>query len=166
MPAPGDPALARLSQRAAQRLRDEGQRIVTAESCTGGFLAKCLTDLPGSSDYFDRGWVTYSDRAKQESLGVSARLLSRHGAVSRAVAIAMTRGALRKSRAHVAIAVTGIAGPTGATTGKPVGTVWIAWGRRQLGRVRVRARHHRFRGDRDAVRRRTVAAAFSGLLRP
>jgi nicotinamide-nucleotide amidase len=166
MPAPSDPALTRLSQRVAQRLRDGGERIVTAESCTGGFLAKCLTDLPGSSDYFDRGWVTYSNRAKQESLGISARLLDSQGAVSRAVAIAMARGALRESRAHIAIAVTGIAGPTGATPGKPVGTVWIAWGRRRAGRIRVSARHQRFRGDRDAVRRRTVAAALAGLLRP
>jgi nicotinamide-nucleotide amidase len=165
MPAPGDPALTRLASRVARRLRGEGARIVTAESCTGGFLAKCLTDLPGSSDYFDRGWVTYSNAAKRELLGVSGRMLDRHGAVSEPAALAMVRGALRASRATHAIAVTGIAGPSGATPGKPVGTVWIAWGRRDRGRLRYSTRLHRFRGDRDAIRRRTVVAALRGLLR-
>jgi nicotinamide-nucleotide amidase len=93
-------------------------------------------------------------------------LLERHGAVSEPVALAMARGALRSAGATVAVSVTGIAGPTGATPGKPVGTVWIAWARRQRGRVRARAAHHHFRGDRDTVRRRTVAAALSGLLSP
>lgn len=166
MPAPGDLALARLVRRVARRLRNDEARIVTAESCTGGYLAKCLTDLPGSSDYFDRGWVSYSNAAKQELLGVSAGMLNRHGAVSQAVAIAMARGALRASRASVAVAVTGIAGPTGATPGKPIGTVWIAWGRRIRGQLRVRAGHYRFGGDRDAIRRRTVATALQALLQP
>jgi len=166
MPAPGDPALTRLAWRVARRLRGEGARIATAESCTGGWLAKCLTDLPGSSDYFDRGWVTYSNAAKQELLGVPGRLLLRQGAVSAAAALAMLRGTLRASRATVAIAVTGIAGPAGATPGKPVGTVWIAWGRRSRGRLRLTTREYRFRGDRDAIRRRSVAAALRELLRP
>jgi nicotinamide-nucleotide amidase len=165
MPAPGDPTLERLGQRVARHLRDHQERLVTAESCTGGFLAKCLTDLPGSSDYFDRGWVSYSNAAKQELLGVGERTLKQHGAVSRAVAIAMARGALRASRATIAIAVTGIAGPTGATPGKPVGTVFIAWGRRLRRGLRVKAGRYRFGGDRDAVRRRTVAKALRGLLR-
>ena len=165
MPAPGDSALERLSRRVARQLRDHEERLVTAESCTGGFLAKCLTDLAGSSDYFDRGWVSYSNAAKQELLGVGKRTLKQYGAVSRAVAVAMARGALRSSHATVAIAVTGIAGPTGATPGKPVGTVFIAWGRRVRRRLRVKARHYRFGGDRDAVRRRTVAQALQGLLR-
>jgi len=166
MAAPADSALVRLASRVGQRLRKAGASVVTAESCTGGFLAKCLTDLSGSSDYFDRGWVTYSDDAKQKLLGVSPRLLERHGAVSEPAALAMARGALKAAGATVAVAVTGIAGPTGATPGKPVGTVWIAWARRHRGRVRATAQHHRFRGDRDAVRRRTVAAALSGLLQP
>jgi nicotinamide-nucleotide amidase len=165
MPAPRDIALYRLAERVGRRLRESGAVVVTAESCTGGFLAKCLTDLSGSSDYFDRGWVTYSNAAKQEVLGVSPRLLARHGAVSEPAALAMARGALRAAGATVAVAVTGIAGPTGATPGKPVGTVWIAWARRHRGRVRASAQHHHFAGDRDAVRRRTVAAALSGLLR-
>jgi nicotinamide-nucleotide amidase len=166
MPAPGDTALTRLAKRVGDRLRDAGAQVVTAESCTGGYLAKCLTDLSGSSDYFDRGWVTYSNAAKRKLLGVSPRLLERHGAVSEPAAIAMARGALKAAGATIAVAVTGIAGPTGATPGKPVGTVWIAWARRHRGRVLARAAHHRFAGDRDAVRRHTVAAALSGLLQP
>ena len=166
MPAPGDSALNLLATRVGRHLRKAGALVVTAESCTGGFLAKCLTDLSGSSDYFDRGWVTYSNAAKQELLGVSPRLLERHGAVSEPAALAMARGALKAAGATIAVAVTGIAGPTGATRGKPVGTVWIAWARRHRGRVRATAKHHRFTGDRDAVRRRSVAAALSGLLRP
>jgi nicotinamide-nucleotide amidase len=166
MPAPGDSTLYRLAAQVGRRLRKAGALLVTAESCTGGFLAKCLTDLSGSSDYFDRGWVTYSNAAKQKLLGVSARLLDRHGAVSEPAALAMARGALKAAGATVAVAVTGIAGPTGATPGKPVGTVWIAWAKRHRGRVSARARHHRFAGDRDTVRRRTVAAALTGLLQP
>ncbi len=166
MPAPGDTTLYRLATRVGRRLRKAGALVVTAESCTGGFLAKCLTDLSGSSDYFDRGWVTYSNAAKAKLLGVSPSLLERHGAVSEPAALAMARGALKAAGATVAVAVTGIAGPTGATPGKPVGTVWIAWARRHRGRVRATAQHHRFSGDRDAVRRRTVAAALSGLLQP
>ena len=166
MLAPRDSALARLALRVGRRLRASKARIVTAESCTGGFLAKCLTDLSGSSDYFDRGWVTYSNAAKQKMLGVSPALLARHGAVSEPVALAMARGALKSARATVAVSVTGIAGPTGATPGKPVGTVWIAWARRQRGRINAKAVHHLFRGDRDAVRRLTVAAALAGLLNP
>lgn len=166
MPAPGETVLTRLARHVALRLRTGQERIVTAESCTGGLLAKCLTDLPGSSDYFDRGWVTYSNAAKQELLGVGERTLKRHGAVSRAVATAMARGALAASCATVAVAVTGIAGPTGAVPGKPVGTVWIAWGRRFRGRLRIRAGHYRFGGDRGAIRRRAVATALQGLLGP
>jgi nicotinamide-nucleotide amidase len=164
MAAPGDGTLGRLAQRVARRLRDAGETIATAESCTGGFLAKCLTDLAGSSDYFERGWVTYSNAAKQAELGVGLALLDRQGAVSESVAIAMVRGALHGGRADRAVAVTGIAGPAGGSPEKPIGTVWIAWGLRRRGRVTVHAEHYRFRGDRDAVRRRTVAAALKGLL--
>ena len=158
-----DSALRLLTARVAKRLRKAGLTIVTAESCTGGLLAKCLTDIAGSSDYFERGWVTYSNDAKRSELDVPATTLARHGAVSEAVVLAMAAGALRRSKARVAIAVTGIAGPAGATPGKPVGTVWIAWGLRRRGRIEVYAVRFRFRGDRDAVRRQSVAAALGGL---
>lgn len=158
------PDLQRLAGQLARRLRRSSARLVTAESCTGGLLAKVLTDLPGSSDYFDRGWVTYSNAAKQDLLGVSARLLARHGAVSREAALAMARGALGTRGASCAVAVTGIAGPGGAVPGKPVGTVWIAWGWRAGTRIRLAARHFRFRGDRAEIRQRSVAAALRGLL--
>ena len=166
MRVPGETVQARLVRRVARCLRERAERIATAESCTGGLLAKCLTDLPGSSDYFDRGWVTYSNAAKQELLGVGERTLNRHGAVSRAVAVAMARGAFSASRATVAVAITGIAGPTGAMPGKPVGTVWIAWGRRVRGGPRIRARRFRFDGDREAIRRRAATSALQGLLAP
>ncbi len=166
MPAPADTTLARLTARVAKKLCEAGQMLVTAESCTGGFLAKTLTDRPGSSDWFDRGWVTYSNDAKRAQLGVSLADIHRHGAVSRTVALAMVRGALRHSKAQMAIAVTGVAGPSGGTPAKPVGTVWIAWGWRHRERARLRARRYLFRGGRDAVRRKAVAEALKGLLKP
>lgn len=159
-----DAVLRNLATRVAKQLRAAGHTIATAESCTGGFLAKCLTDVPGSSDYFERGWITYSNEAKTSELGVGVNLLVQRGAVSEAVALAMVRGALVACRADHAAAITGIAGPAGGTTGKPVGTVWIAWGLRRHGRVRVHAEHYRFRGTRDGVRRSSVAAALRGLL--
>jgi nicotinamide-nucleotide amidase len=163
MTAPRDAALKRLSQAVGRHLRRAGLKIATAESCTGGMLAKCLTDIAGSSDYFERGWVTYSNAAKQADLGVAPGLIERHGAVSEEVALAMAKGAIRRSGARVAIAVTGIAGPGGAARGKPVGTVWIAWGLRRRGRIECFALRHRFRGGRDVVRRQAVAAALEGL---
>jgi nicotinamide-nucleotide amidase len=158
-----DAALAGLSRRVGRCLRGAGLSIATAESCTGGLLAKCLTDIAGSSDYFERGWVTYSNAAKKGELGVAAGLLQRHGAVSQAVALAMAAGALSRSGARVAIGITGIAGPGGGTAGKPVGTVWIAWVLRRRGRSEGFALEFRFRGGRDAVRRQAVAAALEGL---
>ena len=163
MAAPRDTALARLSLAVGRRLRRAGLKIATAESCTGGLLAKCLTDIAGSSDYFERGWVTYSNAAKQAELRVASGLIEWHGAVSEEVALAMAKGAIRRSGARVAIAVTGIAGPAGGTPDKPVGTVWIAWGLRRRGRIDCYALRHRFRGGRDAVRRQAVAAALAGL---
>ena len=159
-----DAALRRLAARVARRLRNAGETIVCAESCTGGFIAKVLTDLPGSSDYFERGWVTYSNAAKQAELGVEEAELALHGAVSEAVALAMVRGALKHSAADHAVAVTDIAGPAGGTPGKPVGLVWVAWGYRREGRNRVHATGYRFSGGRDTVRRWTVVAALKGLL--
>jgi nicotinamide-nucleotide amidase len=159
-----DAALARLAARVARKLREAGETVATAESCTGGFIAKCLTDLPGSSDYFDRGWVTYSNGAKLAELGVEAGTLARHGAVSEAVALAMVSGALKRARVHHGVAVTGVAGPSGGSPEKPVGRVWIAWGYRSAGRNRIHATGFRFRGNRDTVRRRAVEAALKGLL--
>jgi len=163
MAAPRDAALRRLSLAVGRHLRRARLLIATAESCTGGLLAKCLTDVAGSSDYFERGWVTYSNAAKQADLGVAPGLIEWHGAVSEEVAIAMAKGALRRSGARVSIAVTGIAGPAGGTPDKPVGTVWIAWGLRRRGRIECYALRHRFRGGRDSVRRQAVAAALEGL---
>jgi nicotinamide-nucleotide amidase len=164
--APADRTLARLTARVAKKLGDAGQMLATAESCTGGFLAKILTDRLGSSDWFDRGWITYSNGAKQAQLGVRLADLLGHGAVSRTVVLAMARGALRHSKAQVAISVTGVAGPAGGTPEKPVGTVWIAWGLRRRGHIWLRARRFLFRGGRDAVRRKAVAEALKGLLKP
>ena len=164
MTAPDDAELRRLAMRVAKRLRRAREQVATAESCTGGLLGKCLTDLPGSSDYFERGWVTYSNDAKRAELGVTAGELARFGAVSEEVALALVRGTLRETRVHHAIAVTGIAGPAGGSVSKPVGTVWVGWGYRRRGRVRIHATSFRFRGGRDAVRRQAVRAALAGLL--
>jgi nicotinamide-nucleotide amidase len=158
-----DAALRLLARRIGRRLRTAGLSIATAESCTGGLIAKTLTDIAGSSDYFERGWVTYSNAAKRTELGVTTATLARHGAVSKAVALAMAAGALERSGSRVAIAVTGIAGPGGATAGKPVGLVWIAWGLKRRGGTQLFARRCRFRGGRDAVRRQATAAALEGL---
>ena len=134
--------------------------VVTAESCTGGWIAKTLTDLPGSSAWFDAGVVTYSYEAKEALLGVNPRTLEHAGAVSEETVLEMVSGALARFGAGVAVAVTGIAGPSGGTPGKPVGTVWIGWKRRG-GYGHARLFH--FPGDREAVRRQTVAAALIGL---
>jgi len=142
--------------------RKAGLRLVTAESCTGGLVAACLTDIAGSSDVVDRGFVTYSNEAKIEALGVPPELLQKHGAVSPHVARAMAEGALQHSRADVAVAVTGIAGPSGGTPTKPVGLVYLA-ALRRAGEAAVE-RHH-FHGDRRAVRLESVAAAFDLLRR-
>jgi nicotinamide-nucleotide amidase len=134
--------------------------LCTAESCTGGLIAASCTELSGSSAWFDRGFVTYSNAAKTQMLGVSTDLITQHGAVSEAVAKAMAEGAARQSGCQVSVAVTGIAGPTGASLGKPVGTVWIAW------HVdgQTEAAHHVFSGDRQQVRNSTVHHALQGLL--
>ncbi|HEU0224250.1 MAG TPA: CinA family protein [Steroidobacteraceae bacterium] len=163
MATPSDFALAALALNVGRSLRRAGLSIATAESCTGGLIAKCLTDIAGSSDYFERGWVTYSNAAKRAELGVSGALLGRHGAVSEEVAMAMARGALRRSSARVSIAVTGVAGPAGGTPDKPVGTVWIAWGLKRQDGMQVYARRFLFRGSRNAIRRQTAAAALEGL---
>ncbi len=144
----------------ADALRGRGWRMATAESCTGGLIAAACTAMAGSSDWFDRSFVTYSNEAKTEMLGVDAALIQRVGAVSEEVARAMVAGALARSRADVAVAVTGIAGPGGAVPGKPVGTVWLAWGTAQ----QSQALRLQVDGDRDAVRGATVSAALKSLL--
>ncbi len=152
---------AELVTRIAEKLKAENARVSTAESCTGGWLAKTLTDLPGSSDWFEYGFVSYGNNAKQDQLAVPAETLDRYGAVSAEAAEAMASGALSRSGAELAVAVTGIAGPDGGSAGKPVGTVWFAWARRGQDPI---SRCRRFDGDRDAVRRQSVVAALSGLL--
>jgi len=139
-----------------------GASLVTAESCTGGWIAKTLTDVAGSSSWFECGIVAYSYEAKEALLGVRPETLEHHGAVSRETVIEMVSGALARFGATVAVAVTGIAGPSGGTPDKPVGTVWIGWKRRG-GYAQSELFH--FDGDREAVRRQTVAAALRGVQR-
>ncbi len=146
-----------LVQHVAQALRDRGATLVTAESCTGGLIAAACTALAGSSDWFERGFVSYSNAAKTEALGVDPALIDAHGAVSGEVACAMAQGALRHSHADIAVAVTGIAGPGGATPGKPVGTVWLAWAQRGSN---AQAELLCLSGDRNAVREQTVVHAL------
>jgi len=151
----------------ASLLLARGQSLATAESCTGGLIAASCTELAGSSAWFERGFVTYSNEAKTELLGVPAQLIADHGAVSEEVARAMAAGALARSRADIAVAVTGIAGPTGGSTAKPVGTVWLAWAERGRDEahdtVAVHAEKVWFPGDRQAVRGATVAHALAGV---
>lgn len=154
----------RLATRVGRRLLTGRRHAVAAESCTGGWIAKSLTDIAGSSAWFAEGFVTYSNESKRRRLGVGRNLLARHGAVSEAVVRAMAVGALRRSQAQIAVAVTGIAGPGGAVPGKPVGTVWLGWATRRGRTIRVEAERRRFRGDREAVRRKTVQAALKGML--
>ena len=155
-----DEELQRLTARVAELALASGLKLSTAESCTGGWIAKCLTDIAGSSAWFDRGLVTYSNEAKQQLLGVPADLLQTEGAVSEAVADAMARGCRELCDADLAVAVTGIAGPGGGSSDKPVGTVWFAWATRSHCRTELR----QFPGDREAVRRQTVATALNGLI--
>ena len=143
----------------ADRLRARGWRIAAAESCTGGLIAAACTSVAGSSDWFERGFVSYSNEAKTELLGVPPALIAAHGAVSEEVARAMVEGALAKAPVQLAVAVTGIAGPGGAVPGKPVGTVWLAWGTA----AGVQAERLQLDGDRAAVRHGTVHAALRRL---
>lgn len=149
-----------VTELAAALLARDAQ-MATAESCTGGLIAGACTDIAGSSDWFERGFVSYSNQAKTEMLGVDAALIEAHGAVSEAVALAMARGALAHSRARCSVAVTGVAGPGGGSAAKPVGTVWFGW----CVDGRTEAECRRFDGDRAAVRQQTVEHALRGLLR-
>lgn len=152
--------LQELAAQAGRMLLDSGRRLVTAESCTGGWIAKLVTDIAGSSGWFDRGFVTYSNAAKVELLGVRESTLAHYGAVSAETVREMVAGALVHSHAQIAVAVSGIAGPDGGTPDKPVGTVWLAWAVAGGGRCQC----FLFDGDRDAVRRQAVQAALQGLL--
>lgn len=151
-------------QALAQALRHRGWSMACAESCTGGLIAAACTAVAGSSDWFERGFVTYSNAAKTEMLGVPAALLAQHGAVSEAVACAMAAGAIERSCARIAVAVTGIAGPGGATPGKPVGTVWLALATRNAAQAaHTTALLLQLGGDRAAVREQTVLRALQQL---
>ncbi len=138
-----------LATKIGQLLQTHGLMLTTAESCTGGLVAAAITEIPGSSQWFDRGFVTYSNRAKQEMLGVQANVLEKYGAVSEPVAIAMAEGGLVHSSATVSVAITGIAGPAGGTLEKPVGSVWFAW---KLNNFPVKTSLQLFQGDRQKIR--------------
>ena len=157
-----DAALQEVARQLAVAAQVGHHMLVTAESCTGGWIAKVLTDIAGSSAWFECGIAAYSYESKQALLGVRPETLEHYGAVSRETALEMVSGALVHSGATLSVAVTGIAGPSGGTADKPVGTVWVAWKRRG-GYATAEVFH--FDGDREAVRRQTVAAALQGLLR-
>jgi nicotinamide-nucleotide amidase len=150
-----------LAKELGQRLKAQGERLVTAESCTGGWVAQVVTSVAGSSDWFERGFVTYSNDAKQELLGVQASTLKKHGAVSEEAAREMAQGALERSKGTVALAVTGVAGPGGGSRDKPVGMVCFAWA---YGKG-LESETRRFSGDRERVRRQSVIHALEGVLK-
>jgi nicotinamide-nucleotide amidase len=161
----GDPDLYELAARVGHKLHAAERRLVTAESCTGGWVAKALTDVPGSSQWFECGYVTYSEAAKMRDLGVATRTLQSFGAVSEQTAREMAEGALRVSGAQVALAISGIAGPDGGTPGKPVGTVWFCAAARAGAAIDIIAEEKLFNGDRAFVRSRSVEHALRLILR-
>ena len=163
MPIPADGALSALSRDVAAKLLAAHRRLATAESCTGGWIAKLCTDIAGSSDWFDCGFVCYSNTAKSRDLGVPAKLIETEGAVSEPVVRAMAEGAIERTGAQVAIAVSGIAGPAGAVPGKPVGTVWFALAHRSSEGLACQGHLIQFEGNRDAVRRQAVEYALNLL---
>lgn len=155
-----DSELMQLSQKLGMALKQQSATVTTAESCTGGWVAKVLTDIAGSSAWFERGFVTYSNQAKQQLIGVDSATLEAHGAVSEQVVIQMAQGAQKAAAATFAIAVSGIAGPDGGSREKPVGTVWFGFAGPE---AQVVARHMCFDGDREAVRRQATAFALKTL---
>ena len=165
MNIPDDATLKSLATEIGDALHAQHSILATSESCTGGWVAKVLTDIPGSSAWFDRGFVTYTNQAKQDMLAVPAAVLDEHGAVSEQTVKAMARGALQHSAAQYSLAISGIAGPGGATADKPVGLVCFAWGRKQdAGEPEIWSSRDIFNGDREAVRRQAVATALKGIL--
>ncbi|MEP7311650.1 MAG: nicotinamide-nucleotide amidohydrolase family protein [Pseudomonadota bacterium] len=159
-----DSSLHELAAAVGRHLLVAGRRAVTIESCTGGYLAKLCTDIAGSSRWFESGYVTYSNSAKERDVGVQPLTLEKHGAVSEATVVEMARGALFRTHADVALAISGVAGPDGGTERTPVGTVWFAQLWREGDGLRNRAARELFAGDRDAVRRQAVAHALQMLL--
>ena len=149
-----------LAKKVGARLKAARGMLVTAESCTGGWVAEAVTSIAGSSDWFERGFVTYSNASKEELLGVSANTLKEHGAVSEQTAREMAEGALARARGTLALAITGVAGPGGGSREKPVGTVCFAWADKK--KTVVETRH--FSGDRESVRRQSVLRALEGVL--
>ena len=149
-----------LAQSVGTALKAKGLKLATAESCTGGWVSMALTAVAGSSDWFERGYVTYSNAAKREELGVAEETLRRHGAVSEDAAREMAAGAIRKAGVQAALAITGVAGPTGGSAAKPVGTVCFAWAHGG----KISSETKRFEGDRESVRRQSVRHALQGLL--
>lgn len=164
MTAPTDQELRALAARVAERLVAARRFLVTAESCTGGWVAKVCTDLPGSSHWFRGGLVAYDNGLKSGLLAVPAATLASEGSVSQATVRDMATGALGRLGGDIAVAVSGIAGPDGGTPGKAVGTVWFAWAVRADDRYEVRTHLESFEGDRESVRRRAVACALKGVL--
>lgn len=160
-----DRDLVRLAARLGRHFLKAKLCVATAESCTGGWIAKAITDIGGSSQWFVEGFVTYSNESKMRRLGVRTSVLKIEGAVSEVVVRAMAQGAIRRTGADVAVAVSGIAGPGGAAPGKPVGTVWLGWAARRGRAIRVAVQLKHFRGNREAVRRKTVKLALQGLLK-
>ena len=163
MNVPTDTVLSALAREVGLQLREAKRQLVIAESCTGGWLAKLCTDIPGSSEWFDCGFVCYSNAAKARDLGIPEKLIETEGAVSDAVVRAMAEGAIARTGANVALAVSGIAGPGGATPGKPVGTVWFALAHKQEDRLECQGSLIQFDGNRDAVRRQAVEYALNLL---
>ncbi|HTP62045.1 MAG TPA: CinA family protein [Burkholderiales bacterium] len=151
----------KLARQLGKKLKANRSMLVTAESCTGGWVSQAVTSIAGSSAWFERGYVTYSNAAKREALGVAKKTLLRHGAVSEPTAREMARGALKRGRGTMALAITGIAGPGGGAPGKPVGTVCFAWA--QGRKIRSETKH--FRGGRTSVRRQSVVHALRGVMK-
>lgn len=161
MDAFDDGSLRSLAEQAGTALLARQLRVATAESCTGGWVAKCLTDVPGSSRWFERGYVTYSNEAKAQAIGVAPEVIATFGAVSRPVVEQMAAGALHASGAQLAVAITGVAGPDGGSIEKPVGLVWFALASPSSSGI---AQQHQFAGDREAIRRAAVATALRMVL--
>ncbi len=161
---PDDDRLLKLAREAGIWLAARDEKFATAESCTAGWIAKAMTDVAGSSEWFVAGIASYSDDAKKALLGVPGGLLKSHGAVSKEVVEAMAKGALERSGADRSVAVSGIAGPAGGSEEKPVGTVWFAWARRDGEEIAIKTRLEHFHGDREGIRRQAVGRALAGIM--
>jgi nicotinamide-nucleotide amidase len=161
---PDDARLLKLAREVGVWLAARDERLATAESCTAGWIAKAMTDVPGSSEWFIGGIASYADEAKTALLGVPAAVIKKEGAVSQAVVEAMARGAIERTGADRAVAVSGIAGPAGGTPEKPVGTVWFAWARRDGDEIKVKTRLEHYQGDREGIRRQAVGRALAGVM--